>query len=273
MIIDLDGTIYRGDQLINHAKYFIGMLHQMDIHYKFFTNCSKHVPEELALTLRKMGLEVQASDIVTSGCITRKYMESMAMNTRVYAIGSASFQKYLRLDNIVELAEGTDIAADYVVVGFCTDFTYEDLSRALWHIQRGAKFIVTNMDETIPQGDNIVPHTGAIGAFLEYASKQKPFNLGKPSRYAGDFFRGIFGSGQILVVGDRIDTDMLFAKNNGFCGCLVLTGITTLMGLDHVNHSDYHVFIDLREFCKFLGQHLANHKQIPCRERFPDNGY
>ena len=257
IIIDLDGTIYRGSQLVEHAKSFCTMLDISNIGYYFFTNCSKRTPREVAYALKVMGLDTKEKSIITSGCIARKYLHSMDKRMLVYVVGSDSFKDYLLTDN-VELTNGKDIAADYVIVGFCTDFTYEDLTHALWNIQKGAKFITTNLDKTVPIENTTIPHTGAICAFLEYASKQKPINLGKPSRYAGDFFREAFGSDEILVIGDSVDTDMLFANNNGFTGCLVMTGTTLQRDTGYNKFHGYNTFnnlIDLHEFieCKIQG--------------------
>jgi len=251
MIIDLDGTVYRGDKLVEHAQSFFEILNHTDCKYTVLTNCSRRVPAELALDLKALGLDVPTGNIVTSACIAKEYFRNLGKKVRVCAIGSSSFKAYLRADD-VELVEGIGNAADYVIVGFCTDFTYDDLSCALWHICRGAKFLATNLDETIPVGDCVLPHTGALCAFLERASKQEPINLGKPSMYAGRYFRRLFGSDTIHVVGDRIDTDMLFAKNNGFIGCLVLTGITTRHQTDSASQF-YHVFDNLQKLCEFIG--------------------
>ena len=250
IIIDLDGTIYRGNQLVDHAKSFFTMLNDKNYDYKFFTNCAMRTPGELVHVLKGMGLEVNENNIVTSGCIARSYIQSIDKHVRVYVIGSDSFKEYLQTGNI-ELVTISDRVADYVLVGFCTDFTYEQLTRALWHIQKGAKFITTNTDDTIPVGNSVEPHTGAICAFLELVSKQKPFNLGKPSEYAGDYFREIFSSYDVIVVGDRIDTDMMFARNNGFIGCLVLTGIAEQQ-LYKNKKQHFSIFRDLQELCEFL---------------------
>ncbi|MDR1060288.1 MAG: HAD-IIA family hydrolase [Clostridiales bacterium] len=301
-IVDLDGTIYRGDRLLDYAKPFFGALEQNGIGYKLFTNCSRRTPAELAADLRGMGLDARESDIVTTGCIARSYIRGAgesamkaaagsAMGTArgsameataesameaaggaggaaawetarakiggralVYAIGSDSFKRRIKADN-AELAENPGLVADYAVVGFCTDFTYGDLSRAMWHIDGGARFIATNLDETIPFGRGAVPHTGAICAFLERASGQKPINLGKPSRLAGEYFRGVFGQKRVFVVGDRIDTDMLFAENNGFAGCLVLTGIATRRDAESLERRSFDIFADLRGLSEFLARH------------------
>ena len=253
IIIDLDGTIYRGSQLVEHAKSFCAMLETRNIGYYFFTNCSKRTPQEVAYALKEMGLETKEKSIITSGCIARKYLHSTDKKMLIYVVGSDSFKDYLLIDNI-ELTNGKDVAADYVIVGFSTDFTYEDLTHALWHIQKGAKFITTNLDNTVPVENNTVPHTGAICAFLEYASNQKPINLGKPSKYAGDYFMEAFGSDEILVIGDRVDTDMLFANNNGFTGCLVMTGITQHRDTGNNKHHCYNIFnnlLDLHEFIEY----------------------
>jgi len=255
IIIDLDGTIYRGDQLVRHAKPFFSMLNKNNVNYKCFTNCSKRIPKELASSLKEMGLQIKESNIITSGCITKNYLRKKKKRSLVYVIGSASLKEFLQTENI-QLVQGIESTADYVVVGFCTDFTYDDLTHALWHIHEGAEFVATNVDDTIPVGDNVVPHTGAICAFLEYVSKTKPLNLGKPSKYAGEYFREIFGSNQVYVIGDRIDTDMLFAKNNGFSGCLVLTGITLRQDTDNSTGYNYNIFNDLQDFSKFIGYQI-----------------
>jgi len=240
---------------MEHAKPFFAMLNRSSINYKCFTNCSKRMPKELVLTLKEMGLEIKEDNIVTSGCITRNYIQKTSKKALTYVIGSASFKEYLQTGH-VELVCGTESIADFVVVGFCTDFTYDDLTCALWHLQRGAEFVATNMDDTIPAGDDIVPHTGAICAFLENASKNKPLNIGKPSEHAGKFFRDMFGSSKVFVIGDRIDTDMFFAQNNGFSGCLVLTGITLQQDIENSTRNNYGVFNDLRDICRFIRDNI-----------------
>jgi len=227
------------------------MLNENNVNYKFFTNCSRRTPKELAVFLKEMGLKVKDSNIITSGCIVRKYIQCVDKRPLVYVVGSDSFKDYLHAGN-VEIVNTPNKVADYVVVGFCTDFTYESLACALWHIQKGAKLITTNVDDVIPFGVDTVPHTGAICAFLEYASKQKPLNLGKPSQYAGDYFRDIFDSDAVFVVGDRIDTDMLFARNNGFVGCLVMTGITSPKDIEIPKEHFFHIFCNLLDLSKFI---------------------
>jgi len=227
-IIDLDGTIYQDRMVLPYAADFIRYLDERDRRYVFYTNCPERTPEILRKVLKEMGIRVQPSRIFTSGVVTIEYLLEQDRNDlSIYLIGSQAYRAMVRKAGITVL-EGKERLADYVVVAFDKKFNYEKLRDACYHVEHGARLLATNSDETIPTPEGPVPHTGAILSAVEYASKRKALILGKPSRYSCQVLRKHLGCSlaEMCMVGDRLDTDMQFAKSNGFSAFLMLTGST-----------------------------------------------
>lgn len=227
-IIDLDGTIYRGKVALPYAADFIRYLDERKRNYAFYTNCPEKTPELLKNVLDNIDIHVPASKILTSGVVTAEYLlEQNRRGLSIYLIGSKAYKALVR-DAGITVIEGVERPVDYVVVAFDKEFNYEKLRDACYHVEHGAQLLATNSDETIPAPGGPIPHTGAILSAVEYASKSKALILGKPSRYSCQTLRRHLGCdiNEMCMVGDRLDTDMQFAKNNGFSAFLMLTGST-----------------------------------------------
>lgn len=227
-IIDLDGTIYQDCVALPYAADFIHYLDEQNRRYAFYTNCPERTPEILRDVLKKMGIQVAASRIFTSGVVTIEFLlEQNLKDAAIYLIGSSAYRAMVR-EAGVNVLEGRERAADYVVVAFDKEFNYEKLRDACYHMEHGARLLATNSDETIPTPEGPIPHTGAILSAVEYATKRKALILGKPSPYSCQTLRKYLGCNlaEMCMVGDRLDTDMQFAKNNGFSAFLMLTGST-----------------------------------------------
>lgn len=252
-IIDLDGTIYKNKIVFDEAILFIDYLNETKRKYVFLTNCPEKVPTELHTILNTIGIKSNVNQIVTSGIIAMHYLTSIAKEKSVYVIGSPSFKELLR-SNTIEIIENTEKIADYVLVGFDKKFNYDMLSQACHHVLKGAKLIATNDDESIPTLQGNIPHTGAILKAIEYTTHSTAEILGKPSKFCCKVLCNILDAttDNLCMIGDRLDTDMMFAKNNNFTGYLMTTGITTMNDINNCDTKSFEkVFNNLSELMDF----------------------
>ncbi len=224
-LIDLDGTIYRGERPIEHAAAFIEYLKRIGKKYLFVTNCPWNSPARIAKKLKTMGIDAGGGRVLSSGVVALEYIREHHPGRKVYAIGSQDYLEMLASGGIIL----SDDEPDIVLVGFDPDFTYAKMEAASAFILRGALFLGTNIDATIPHGDAIIPHTGAILASIATATGKTPTCFGKPSHFMLDAATKVMGCGkdECVVIGDRIDTDIACAVSNGIPGYLVLTGSST----------------------------------------------
>lgn len=230
-LIDLDGTLYRGNESIEYASEFIDFLNTNNRKYLMTTNCPLNSPEGIVKKLKTLGIHTTTDKILTSGLACRDYLLEYHPNKKVFLIGSQSFKEILS-DSGVQLTEND---SDVVVIGYDQNMVYSDLKQACVNILNGAEFISTNMDNVIPHGQTFIPHTGAITAAVQYAVNKEPFVVGKP--YTPMFNSALKKLGcakqDCVVIGDRLDTDIQFAHNNGIPGYLVFTGVTKSSDLEN----------------------------------------
>lgn len=251
-IIDLDGTIYRGSNPLPYAADFISRLNDEGIKYVFFTNSPEQNPQAIENLLHSLSIPAQRKRVITSGTLAIEYLvkkTSPKKPVRVNILGS----RYLKTQATLCGLMVTQDQPDYVLASFSNDIVMREITKACQQIRMGAKFIATNPDDVIPSDEGLVPHTGAIIYAITCATGVTPFIIGKPSVYLMEYFTAFFGcsADDICVVGDRLDTDMLFAKNCGFQAYLVLTGITSS---DHAFacHNDFdRCFENLKELASY----------------------
>jgi len=243
-IIDLDGTIYRGDTPIQYAREFIDYLNSGGRDYLLVTNCPSNTQASLVEKLRGMDINVKESNILTSGQATASFLVKHGLS-RVYLVGGKALETELKKKGI-ELVEND---AKCVVVGYDLGFTYEKMRRAGKEIRNGAEFVCTNGDHVIPYRDTMVPHTGAIAASIQAASGVKPVIIGKPEKHMLDEALDILGctKDECCVIGDNIDTDIAFGKRHGVASFLVMTGVTTQAELERSSIKPDMVFANLLE--------------------------
>ncbi len=189
------------------------------------TNCPGSTVGELVLKLDQMGIRIGEENILTSGQVTASFIAGDKAASRVYLIGSRG----LREELVKAGAKIVTSRPDYVIVGFDRKYSYEKMKRAVGYILEGAKFIVTNNDYTIPEGEMLVPHTGAIAAGIEKATGVKPVIMGKPERYILDAATQKLNCSkeECCIIGDRLDTDIIMGTGFGISSYLVMTGVTS----------------------------------------------
>ena len=229
-VFDLDGVIYRGDEPQPHASETVRELKRRGRTVFFLTNNSTRSREDYRTRLERMDIPAELGDIMTSAYATALYLrERGAIGQRVYIVGEEGLAHELKAVGMEVVRDGSLGDIDYVVAGMDRQFSYDKLLEAQRAILAGAKFIATNRDATYPvEHRGIVPGGGAIVSAIETASGIEPLVIGKPQTYAVEKVLELSGSRpeDSVIVGDRLETDILLGKRLGMHTALVLTGIS-----------------------------------------------
>ena len=232
-VFDLDGVIYRGSQPQPHAREIVSALRGREHLVRFYTNNSAQSRESYSSKLADMGIPTPPEDIMTSSYATALYfVQKNAVGKNVYQIGEQGITDELEAVgmNVIANCSDADAHIDYVVVGIDQDFHYRKLARAQKAILDGAEFIATNEDATYPiEGGAVIPGGGSLVAAVRTATATEPFVVGKPQTYAFDKILELTNTppSRAVMVGDRLETDILVANRAGARSVLVLTGVTT----------------------------------------------
>ena len=227
-ILDLDGCVYIGDQLIPGSDRAVEKLREVGVKVMYLTNNSGYTSEEYCDKLRSLGIECGEEQVLTSGEAAATYIMGSSGRSKILPITGRGFKEYCkRIGHILLPIERWD-EAEYVVVGLDREVDYRKLRAGLRAILKGAKFVATNADRTYPTPDGLDPGAGAIVAALKESSGVEPVVIGKPSRIIMEsaLRRLEMEPDEILVVGDRFETDILAGKNIGADTALVLTGVS-----------------------------------------------
>ncbi len=223
-ICDMDGVIYHGNKLLPGVKEFVDWLYREDKNFLFLTNSSERSPKELQIKLARMGLEVDESHFYTSALATAKFISSQAPGCSAYVIGGAGLVTALHDAGITM----NDVDPDYVIIGEGNTYNYENILKAVKLVMRGAKLIGTNSDLTGPAEDGIIPACRAMISPIEMATGQKAYFVGKPNPLMMRTGLRILGvhSEDAVMIGDRMDTDIVAGIETGLDTVLVLSGVT-----------------------------------------------
>lgn len=257
-IIDLDGTLYHQNVPIPHADTFIHYLTEQHRSFVLFTNSPERTPLQLTAKLKKMGIQVPAENIITTGCVALDYFSNEKDSASIYILGTDSLKQRF-IHSGYHVAEDGDTHADYVLCGFSKTITFSELTAACRHIWNGAKLVSTNSDQSIPTEDGLIPHTGSYAAFIEYATGIQAVQLGKPGYYAYAYLKRYLHSSadELCIIGDSLSTDMLFGKRNGFSSYLVLTGLSSKDTASKNTNLFDQSFNNLKEIINFEQRHAG----------------
>lgn len=224
-IIDMDGVIYHGNKLLAGAREFIGWLVSEKKRFVFLTNSSERTPKELQEKLSRLGIKVDKDVFYTSALATAMFLNSQRPKGSAYIIGEAGLINALY--NVGYIMN--NINPDYVVVGESRSYSYERIEHAVNLVLAGAKLIGTNPDLTGPAENGIIPATKALISPIELATGRNAYFVGKPNplmmRNALKKLR--CNREETLIIGDRMDTDIVAGIESEIDTCLVLSGITT----------------------------------------------
>ncbi len=230
-IFDLDGVIYRGWEPQPSAIETLHLLKDMGHFVRFYTNNSASSRNSYSTKMSKLGFPTPPEEIMTTSYATAFYLiEQGAVGKTVLRIGGDGIREELEAVGMHCIAgdQEPDAQPEFVVVGIDREFTYAKLARAQHAIFDGARFIATNRDSSFPiENDVIMPGAGCIVAAVQTSCGVAPYVIGKPETYAFNKILESTGSdaAHAVMVGDRLDTDILVAKNAGARSVLVLTGV------------------------------------------------
>ncbi len=238
-ITDMDGVLARGDSLIPGAAEFIRRLREKEVEYLVLTNNPLYTPRDLAHRLNTNGLEIPTERIFTSAMATARFLQSQRPNGTAYVIGESGLTEAIHEVGYVI----TDIEPEYVVLGETHTYNIMQITKAIRLIVEGARFIATNPDASGPSERGIVPACGAMAALIETASGKAPFFVGKPNplmmRTALNYL-GVHSEDSIMV-GDRMDTDIVAGVETGMETILVLSGVTSRDMIENYPYRPTHV--------------------------------
>ncbi|HEY3298244.1 MAG TPA: HAD-IIA family hydrolase [Armatimonadota bacterium] len=223
-MLDMDGVIVRGDTPIPGAQEFIARLCDTDTPFLVITNNPMHTPRDLQHRLAVHGLDIPEEKLFTSAMATAQFLKHQRPSGTAFAIGESGLTQALYDIGYVLSSSNPD----YVVLGETTSYNFEAISKAIQLIIGGARFIATNPDTSGPTDRGIEPACGAMAALIRAVTNVKPYFIGKPNplmmrsalKYLGAH------SENTIMVGDRMDTDIIGGIESGMETILVLSGIT-----------------------------------------------
>jgi NagD protein len=223
-LIDMDGVLVRGTSIIAGADSFIALLKERMREYLVLTNNPQYTQKDLSYRLGSMGLEVEPRRIFTSAMATVSFLKSQKSNGKVFVIGESGLTEPLHDAGFII----TDNEPYYVVLGETHAYNIQQITTAIRLIGRGARFIATNPDPSGPGDGGIVPACGAMASLIEKAIGVSPFFIGKPNplmmRTALNYL-GVHSENTVMI-GDRMETDMVAGVESGMETILVLSGVT-----------------------------------------------
>ena len=221
--LDLDGVIWRGAEPIVPAIEGAARLRAAGLQVVFLSNNSSVPVSGVVDKLRAMGVEADPDEVITSALAAAHLLRrDLAVGATVLVCGGPGVYEALAAEGLTAVDEGP---ADAVVVGLDRNFSYDVLARASAAVRAGARFVATNLDNTYPVPEGLIPGAGAIVAAVAAASGATPEVAGKPAHPIADLVRERFGPTGVMV-GDRPSTDGAMAETLGWPFALVLSGVT-----------------------------------------------
>lgn len=226
-LLDMDGTFYLGDRLIDGSLAFLDALERTGRTARFLTNNSSKSAEVYAQKLARMGVDARYRDVITSGHAAAHYCMAHFPGQRGYLLGNPMLTREMEQMGLTLTEED----ADYVLVAFDTTLDYAKLCRVCDLIRAGKPYIATHPDFNCPTETGFIPDVGAIMALIEASTgRRADAIMGKPHRGIVDeaLARTGFALGEMAMVGDRLYTDVATGVNHGMPGILVLSGEATM---------------------------------------------
>lgn len=254
-VLDMDGTFYCGDVLIEGSLDFLEEVKRCGKKFMFFTNNSSRAPKEYLVKLEKMGCIIDRSQIMTSGDVAIAALKCNYPGKKVFLMGTPE----LEADFVREGIELVDENPDIVMVAFDKTLTYEKLEKGCTAIRNGALFLSTHPDINCPVEGGFIPDCGAICAAMSLSTGKQPKYLGKPYRETVDMVlnRSQAALDKLAFVGDRLYTDVATGVNHGAKGFLVMSGETTAEDLAVSETKPNAVFENLAEMGRILKEIYA----------------
>lgn len=249
--LDMDGTIYLGEQWIDGAPAFLHKIEETGRNYVFVTNNSSKNPAVYVDKLHRMGLDVGEEKIVTSGQATIYYLLRHFPGAKVFLLGNPLLQEEFAQAGITLEEEKPDV----VVTAFDTSLDYRKMCRVCDHVRAGLPYLATHPDYNCPTETGFIPDAGAIHAFIHASAFRYPDRIiGKPNEDIIAYLttRVHTERERIAMVGDRLYTDIAAGRNNGLKSVLVLSGEATMEDVRTSEVMPHLIFDSVQEIMRFL---------------------
>ena len=230
VLFDLDGTIYLGKKVFPFTNKVLKYLIDEGLQYCFLTNNSSLSNEDYKKKFRDMKIDCLDNGIYTSGDAAIEFLHKNYKNKKIQLLATKSLEKQFTANDIILSSENPEL----VVIAFDTELTFEKLTAVCNNINKGVPYIATHPDNFCPAENGILPDAGSFIALIEKATGVSPLEIcGKPGRIMADGICKKFSlkAEELLMVGDRINTDIAFGVNNGMHTLMVLTGENTIKSL------------------------------------------
>lgn len=245
-IIDMDGVLYHGNRLLPGVQEFVAWLSANNKKFVFLTNSSERTPKELQEKLERLGVTVDKDAFYTSALATAMFLSAQKPRGSAYIIGDAGLINALY--NVGYTMNNVD--PDYVVVGETRGYSYEVVEKAINLVLGGARLIGANPDITGPGEHGIVPATKALVAPIEMATGRKAYFVGKPNplMMRNALKKIKCNREESVIIGDRMDTDIVAGIESEIDTCLVLSGITSRDMIDHFPYRPKYILNGVIDF-------------------------
>ena len=220
---DMDGVLVHEGRLIPGADAFVKRLCDTRTPFLVLTNNSIYTPRDLQFRLRTTGIDLPVEAIWTSALATAAFLDGQRPGGSAYVVGEAGLTTALHEIGYVL----TDTSPDYVVLGETRTYSFEAVTTAIRLVDAGARFVATNPDPTGPSSEGLLPATGSVAALISRATGVEPYYVGKPNplMMRAALNRLQAHSETTVMIGDRMDTDVIAGLEAGMQTVLVLTGI------------------------------------------------
>lgn len=227
VILDMDGVLWRDSETIGNLPVIFNRLQELELKTVLATNNATRSVEQYLEKFKGFGVQLESWQITTSAMAVITYLiKHYPIGTPVHIVGAASLVDSIQKAGYPHTTKNVQV----VIAGVDREITYQKISTAATLIRNGAEFIGTNPDKTFPTPHGLTPGAGAIIAAIATAAEKEPLFVGKPGKALIELSleRLTLPARNVMVVGDRLETDILAAQNTG-CKCaLVLSGVTTL---------------------------------------------
>ncbi|MCK9536595.1 MAG: HAD-IIA family hydrolase [Bacilli bacterium] len=250
-LLDMDGTVYIENQLIDGSEMFLSAIIENKKKYIFLTNNSSINKDDYLVKLKNMGIPCGAENIFSSGMAAGLFLSKNRKGKKVFLVGTEALAMEMNKYEVKLTEKNPDI----VLVGFDREICYRKIEKACEFLDNGAEFIATNPDLLYPiKNKRFIPDCGSICHMLTVATKKKPLYIGKPNRYIIDILieKTGFPRENVVLIGDRLYTDIAAGINADINTILVLSGETNLHMLKESSYQPDLVIPSIKELIKLL---------------------
>jgi 4-nitrophenyl phosphatase len=253
-LLDMDGTFYLSERLLEGALRFIGLLHTQKKEFLFLTNNSSKRRRQYAEKINRLGLPLPEELVFTAGEATALYLKDRHPGASVYVVGTPALEDEFRQHGF----KLEDQNPQLLVLGFDTTLTYQKLWKMCDLVRAGVPYIATHPDFNCPTETGYMPDIGAMIAFVKAATGREPdLVVGKPNRLIVDAAASKMGLevSQLCMIGDRLYTDIALGKASGITTVLVLSGETKMEDLENSPFQPDYIFQNLAGVADWLEGH------------------